>query len=84
MTKIYYVCNRTDKLEIQFSSLAAAKQGWELIVCNMIDKIISMFPDMHYNVAQAAANDLFYVKQVEYVRAEVVYWASDLKEMKDE
>lgn len=80
MAKMYYVCNHVDKIETQFSTLEAAKRGYDHAVYEMIKKINYMFEskiDGSVVMEQVAA--LFYIKQVDYIREEVVYEAKDLE-----
>lgn len=83
MTKMYYVCNHVDKVEIQFSTSEAAAKGWRNAVYDMVAKNIHMF-NMDFDYALAGAQGLFYVKEVDYVRQEVIYNAADLKGIDDE
>lgn len=84
MTKMYYVCNRVDKEEMQCSTLLAAQVAWKIKVDDMVNRVLWVFRTIDKNYAEKHVASLFYVKQVEYVRAEVIYSASDLKELKDE
>lgn len=83
MAKMYYVCNRVDKDEIQCSTLEAAKLALNKCVAVMVLRICYILEDLDSNdVARMAAN-LFYVKQVDYVREEIIYSAADLEEMEN-
>lgn len=80
MTKIYYVCNRVDKEEIQCSTLEAAKGACKKCIDKMVTNIVYMYRDVvdselnsEFDKISGKASELFYVKQVEYVREEVIY-----------
>jgi hypothetical protein len=78
MAKMYYVCNHVDKVEIQFATLDAAKVGYDYAVDEMVKKVHYMFGALINVPVRQHVSALFYIRQVDYVREEIIYDSVDL------